>query len=120
DPRFTANFNLGQNLQGKSDITPGELLNYANLGLNYANLRNTLLVASGVGFQTRQLRDPSDPFEFDQRSMTYYLSGSYLPIHQRYWGRLTAYVIQNADKDPLFGNDNRNFDTRDEAILDAR
>lgn len=122
DPRFTANFNVGQNLQSESDITPGEMLNYANLGLGYANLRNTLLVNAGVGYQTRQLRDPSDPFEFQQKSLTYYVSSSYMPIHQRYWGRLSAYFIQNAEDDPLLASDDnrRNFDTRDEAIIDAR
>lgn len=123
DPRITANFNVGANLQGEQDITPGELRDYANLGLSFTNLRNTLLLNTGVGLQTRQLRDPSDPNAFEQRSMTYYMAGSYLPVHQRYWGRLGLYMIQNQSDDPLLAdtiNDRRNFDTRDETLLDAR
>lgn len=122
DPRLTTNFNVGHNLQSGNDITAGEMKNYANLGMGYANLRNTLLVNAGTGFQTRQMRDPSDPYEFEQRSLTHYISGSYLPVHQRHWARLSTYFIQNAENDPLIsdGDGNRDFDTRDEAIVDAR
>lgn len=122
DPRLTANLNFGQNLQGDDKITPGEMRNFANASIGYANIRNTVLANAGVGYQTRQMRDPSDPFEFEQKSLTYFLSGSYLPIHQRHWGRLSAYFIQNAEDDPLLtsNDDRRNFDTRDEALIDAR
>jgi len=120
DPKVSLNFNVGQNLQGEQDITPNELRNYANLSMNYANIRNTLLLAAGVGYQTRQLRDVTDPNAFEQRSLTYFLSGSYLPVHQRYWGRLSAYFIQNMNEDPLITDNYRSFDTRDEAIVDAR
>src|SRR5690606_31832340 len=111
-----------QNLQGDSEITPGEMRNYTNLGLAYANLRNTILLNTGVGYQTRQLRDPTDPFAFDQRTLTYYVAGSYLPVHQRHWGRLGLYFIQNQEDDPMLSqtvNDRRNFDTRDEALVDG-
>ncbi len=121
DPRVNLNFTTGQNLQGESEITAGEMRNYANLGVSYANLRNTILLNAGVGHQTRQLRDPSDPFAFEQNAITYYATGSYLPVHQRHWARLSAYFIQNGKEDPLLVSDNnRNFDTRDETLLDGR
>lgn len=123
DPQLSLSFNLGQNLQGNDEITPGELRNYSNLGVSYSNLRNTVLLNAGVGHQTRQLRDPTDPFAFDQRSFTYYVAGSYLPVHQRHWGRLGLYFIQNLEDDPLMSgtvNDRRNFDTRNEALVDGR
>jgi hypothetical protein len=119
-PRVTANFTMGQNLQGEGQITPNELLGYRNLGLSYTNLCNTLILNGGVGMQERQLRDPTDPNAFTQEAMTYYLSGSYLPIHQRWWTRVSAYFIDNQTVDPLglSGSGNRDLDTRDETILD--
>lgn len=121
DPRLNLNLNVGQNLQPESEITAGEMRDYANIDASYSNLRNTLLLNAGVGFQTRQMRDPSDPFAFEQNALTYFTAASYMPVHQRHWGRVAAYFIQNGKEDPLLATDNsRNFDTGSETLLDGR
>jgi hypothetical protein len=121
NPGWSVSANVGKNLQGKSDITPSELLHYGNLGLSYANIRKTFLFDTGIGLQQRQLRDPSDPFAFEQDSLTYYASGSYLPVHQRHWARMSTYFINNTNDDPLYGSAGKReaLDTRNETILDA-
>lgn len=120
-PRLNANAAIGKNLQGTNDITPNELLQYANFGVGWSNLRNTILLNTGVSLQQRQLRDPTDPNEFVQNSTTYYAAGTYIPVHQRYYGRLAAYIVQNKNNDPL-GNpsndDIHEFDTNNDAVLD--
>lgn len=120
NPRLSANMTFGQNLQTEGDVTPNELLGYSNLSLTYTNLCNTLVLNGGVGFQERQMRDPTDPNAFVQNAATYYVSGSYLPIHQRWWTRMSAFFIDNNDIDPLglSASGTRDLDTRDEAILD--
>ena len=118
-PRLTANLSVGKNLQGREDITPNELLQYANAGLGWTNDRNTLFMNGGVGLQERQLRDPTDPNEYQQNSLTYYLSGQYRPVHQRFYSNVSAYFIQNASDDPLGGSsDLGSLDSRNDANVD--
>jgi hypothetical protein len=118
-PNLNASFSVGNNLQEQGDITPGEVLKYANLGLGWANLRNTLFLNLGASIQDRQMRDPTDPNEFQQKSLSYYFAGSYKPIHQRYYTRLSAYVTHPQDNDPLgLTTNNDILDTRDEAVVD--
>ena len=118
-PRLTANLSLGKNLQGREDITPNELLQYANAGLGWTNDRNTLFMNGGVGLQERQLRDPSDPNEYQQNSLTYYLTGQYRPVHQRFYSNVSAYFIQNASDDPMGGSsDLGSLDSRNDANVD--
>jgi len=117
-PRLTLNASVGQNLQGEGQLTPSELLGYSNLGVTYANVCNTLFLNAGIGMQQRQMRDPTDPFAFEQNALTYYLSGQYIPVHRRYWTRFSTFFIQNSEEDPLFAGGDRRFDTRDEAVLD--
>lgn len=121
-PRLNWSASVGRNLQGESDIYPHELLQYSNVGVGWANLCNTLSINTGVSLQQRQMRDPTDPNQFLLDSTTYYISGSYSPIHRRYWTRLSAFFIQNNDQDPLDttgdGNDGHAFDTRDETVAD--
>ena len=117
-PRLSANATVGQNLQGNDQITPGELRSYSNFSLAYSNLCNTLFMNAGLGLQERQMRDVTDPNQFTQGSLTYYLSGSYIPVHQRWWTRASAYFIQQAEDDPLGIQSDRDFDTRNETVLD--
>ncbi|PKO19860.1 hypothetical protein CVU37_02395 [candidate division BRC1 bacterium HGW-BRC1-1] len=118
-PRLTANVSLGHNLQGEGDITPNELRQYINAGAGWTNDRNTLGLNGGVGLQERQLRDPTDPNEFQQNSLTYYLSGRYTPVHKRFYASTSAYFIQNKNSDPLGGSpDEGNLDSRNDSNID--
>jgi len=72
-----------------------------------------------VGLQERQLRDPTDPNEFQQNSLTYYLSGRYTPVHKRFYASTSAYFIQNKNSDPLGGSpDEGNLDSRNDSNID--
>lgn len=118
-PRLNLTASIGRNLQPENEIHAHELLQYANLGVGYVNLCNTFFLNSGIGLQERQQRDPTDPFQFQQQSLTYYVSSSYMPVHRRYWSRLSAFFIANQDDDPLGAiDDGRDFDTRTESIFD--
>ena len=99
-PRLTANASVGTNLQGSDKITPNEVLQYSNLGVGWSNMKNTLFINSGVGLNRIQMRDKTDPNEFEQEAFTYYLSGSYMPVHRRFYARTSAYMVQNARQDP--------------------
>lgn len=119
-PRLSVSLAAGRNLQPESEWTAHELLQYANLGVGWANLRNTLLLNSGVSLQERQQRDPTDPNSYLANTLTYYLSGSYLPVHQRYYARVGAFFVQNPSADPLGRTDNdRDFDTDDETVMNV-
>jgi hypothetical protein len=119
-PRLNASLTAGQNLQGREDHTPHELLRYANLALSWSNLSNTLFVNSGLGLQERQMRDPSDPNEYQQHSLSYYAASSYMPVHQRWYARVGAYFVSNQNDDPLYGSaGSRDFDTREEAVYNV-
>lgn len=117
-PNLVASLSAGHNLQGRSDITPNELLNYANLGVNWTNARNTLLVGGGLSLQERQMRDPTDPNEFQQRSLATYLGVSHRPVHNRYYTRLSLYQTKPQQNDPLGISGRDILDTRDETVID--
>lgn len=117
-PNLNASFSMGNNLQGRSDITPNELLRYANLGINWANVRNTLLVGGGLSLQERQMRDPTDPNEFQQRSLATYLAASHRPVHNRYYTRVSLYQTHPQNNDPLGISGRDILDTRDETVID--
>lgn len=111
-PRLNVNASAGRNLQGEDDIYPHELLQYYNLGVGWANLCNTVLLNAGISLQDRQMRDPTDPFEYEQNSIVYYLGGTIMPVHQRWWARFNGTFIQNAEDDPL--NTNNDFHDNDD------
>lgn len=116
-PRLNATLSAGKNLQGEDDIHPHELLHYVNLGGSWANLANTVLLNAGVSLQERQQRDTTDPYEFQQNSLVYYLAGNITPVHRRYYARFSTTFIQNQDDDPYYNvDDDDAFDTRNETI----
>ncbi len=117
-PNLNASFSLGNNLQGRSDITPNELLRYANLGVNWSNVRNTVVVGGGISVQERQMRDPTDPNEFQQRSLATYVGATHRPVHNRYYSRLTIYQTNPQNNDPLGVSGRDILDTRDETVID--
>jgi hypothetical protein len=117
-PNLYASLSAGDNLQGRSDITPNELLRYANLSLNWTNSRNTVVLGGGLSVQERQMRDPTDPYEYKQRSLATYLSASHQPVHNRYYTRLSVYATNPQDDDPLGVAGRDILDTRDETVID--
>ena len=74
-PKLTANASWGTNLQGEGDITPYEALNFRGLSTNWSNQRNTVLLSGGMTQTERQMRDPTDPYQFRQDSTNYFASG---------------------------------------------
>lgn len=117
-PNLNATFSIGHNLQGRSDITPNELLRYANLGVGWTNARNTLTLNGGISLQERQMRDPTDPNEFQQSSLSTYIGGTYRPVHNRYYTRLTLYQTSPQNNDPLGISGKDTLDLRDETVVD--
>ncbi len=117
-PRLNLNLSAGKNLQGEGDITPNEIRHYANAGVGWSNEANTTFLNSGVTIQNQQLRDPTDPNQFQQNSTTYYVAGSYIPVHRRYYARIGAYFLQNANSDPLGTSPNdSNLDSQNNTNL---
>ncbi|MCX7020221.1 MAG: hypothetical protein WCK47_10300 [bacterium] len=117
DPHFSANAAVGKNLQGTGDITPYETLNYSNLSGNWSNFKNTLFLNSGVTRQERQMRDPTDPYQFQQETTTYFTSGAYSPVHKRYYARGAAFLIQNSGGDPLYPSTANDIEIRNESVF---
>jgi len=117
-PNLNASLSVGDNLQGRSDITPNELLRYASLGINWSNTRNTLIASGGVSVQERQMRDPTDPNEYQQKSLATYAGLTHRPVHNRYYSRLSLYQTNPQNDDPLGVSGRDILDTRDETVID--
>lgn len=117
-PRMNWTASVGKNLQTQDDIYANELLQYANVGAAWTNYYNTFSVNAGLGLQERQMRDPTDPNQYQTNSMTYYITSAYQPVNRRFWTRLNAFFIQNMDSDPLGSVDERNVATQNETVAD--
>ncbi len=91
----------GHNLQTGDDIYANERLDFASVGGGYQNDARTLNVLMSTGYQSRQIRDPSDANEFQQDSVSVSCAGSYIPKTKRWWARLGAHGYRALDDDPL-------------------
>ncbi|MDX2176646.1 MAG: hypothetical protein SF028_09250 [Candidatus Sumerlaeia bacterium] len=105
----------GYNLQSGDDITANERLYYANLGTNYRNDSKEFDVLSLVSYQTRQLRDRSDPNNFEQGTVGYTLQTQYVPLNGRWWTLLRLTAETKLDDDPLVSS-NEDFDENRDKI----
>lgn len=91
----------GHNLQSRDDIYANEQLNFASVGGGYQNDAKTFNMLMSTGYQSRQIRDPSDINEFRQGSVSISCVGSYVPKTKRWWARLGAHGYKALDEDPL-------------------
>lgn len=99
-PDLTVNLRGGQNLQGGDDIYTNEALNYAGGDIAYRNQSREFAARLGTVYQTRQVRDKSDPDNFEQGSIGYFGQLEYVPKHGRWWALLRANGERRLDDDP--------------------
>ncbi len=100
-PNLSLYFRGGLNLHSESDIAPYDILNYVGTGGSYSNDTRELTVSAGVDLREQQIRDLSDPNQFEQSSLVYSGQIQYVPRHQRWWARLGIFAVQMLDNDPL-------------------
>lgn len=104
-PNITVNLVGGMNLDSGDRITANEALDYAGTVARYTNDTKEFSIAAGVNYQTRQIRDREDPFEFEQGSINYFAEAEYVPRHGRWWFLVRANVDEKLDDDPLAPDD---------------
>jgi len=100
-PNINTYARAGTNLHRESDTAPYDLLNYVGGGGAYTNDTKEFTLAAGADIQERQIRDLTDPDEFQQSHLIYSGQIQYVPRHQRWWARLGVFAVQVLDRDPV-------------------
>ena len=118
-PNLTASLLARQNLKSRSDTAPNEQLRFVGLGLGYINDTREFELASGIGYQERQLRDRHDPNTFDQSSIGGHVRAAYFPQHARYWAELVLAGSRKLEEDPVARDirAERRFDENDTEVV---
>lgn len=91
----------GVNLHRDGDIAAYDLLNYIGGGTAYTNDTKELTMSVGADLQERQIRDLSDPNEFQQSNLIYSGKVQYIPRHKRWWAQVGVFAVQVLDRDPV-------------------
>jgi len=99
-PDISMTLAAGRNLQGKSDIFPNEQIQYANLSTQYRNQTRTLRLQGLLGYERRQMRDPSDPFNYQRDAVLAGGNAAYAPVSRRWWVEGDLFAFKPLTKDP--------------------
>jgi len=91
----------GVNLHDEGDIAPDDLLRYLGAGGRYRNDTRELTLSLSSEIQERQVRDISDPDQYEQATLLNTASFDYAPRHKRWWTRLNVYAVQQLEEDPV-------------------
>ena len=94
----------GRNLQSQSDIYSNELIQFAMIGSEYRNRARTVRLSGYARYDQYQLRDPSDPFEYQRDSVTAGVGAGYAPVHRRWWIESDLFVWKALNSDPAAGD----------------
>jgi len=99
-PNMSLYGRAGQNLHRDHDIAPYELLRYAGLGGSYANDTKEFEMSLGTDLQSRQIRDISDPNNYEQSALIHSGTVRFAPRHERWWARFSVFAVEQLETDP--------------------
>lgn len=116
-PNLFASIFARENLQSGDDIYANEQIRYVGSGITYLNPTNEFRASVTAGYDVRQIRDRSDPNEYEQETLSGALQLSYIPRHARYWAALDIVGSHALEEDPVI-RDVRQRDRFDENDTD--
>lgn len=100
----------GRNLQSKSDIYANEPIQYATLSARYRNQARTFRTQGVIGYYQTQIRDPSDPLEYQRDSISASIGAGYAPPHRRWWVEGSVFLWKALNTDPARRDDDRDLE----------
>jgi hypothetical protein len=100
-PRLTASLIGGTNLQSEEDIYANEIRDFATLTGAWTTLDEEIALSGAVSWTNTQIRDPSDPFSYEQQGIVYLAKADYFPTHGLWWAQLEGSYVETLDEDPL-------------------
>ena len=106
-PLLTLYTRGGWNLLGNGDVYSKEPLGFWNAGVTWSNQIQTLVTGGNVGWQRRQIYDPSDVREYEEEVIFAGLRMTYSPIHQRWFFSLSGRYRNSLDGQSELNNDDK-------------
>jgi hypothetical protein len=91
---------VGRNLQSQSDIYANEPIQFAAIASEYRNQARTLRLRAYTRYDQYQVRDPTDPLEYQRDSVLLGVGGTVAPVNRRWWVETDAFIFEALNKDP--------------------